>query len=129
MDTPASGHRIQCLTYVDEFTKECLTITTAFAITGVQVTRILVSWLSGGWNENRSDLEFTCGTLDQWPFVHGRELRLIQPDRPTQNGYIILTGGLDEHLNAQLVQRYCSFQEKRLMIGGRIIMSVDHIQR
>ncbi len=32
--------------------------------------------------------EFTCRALDQWAYEHGVELRLIQPGRPTQNGFI-----------------------------------------
>ncbi len=43
MDALATGRRIKCLTCVDDFTKECLTITAAFGISGVQVTRILDS--------------------------------------------------------------------------------------
>lgn len=43
MDALANGRRIKCLTCVDDFTKECLTITAAFGISGVQVTRILDS--------------------------------------------------------------------------------------
>ena len=43
MDALANGRRIKCLTCVDDFTKECLTITIAFGISGVQVTRILDS--------------------------------------------------------------------------------------
>lgn len=43
MDALACGRRIKCLTCVDDFTKECLTITAAFGISGVQVTRILDS--------------------------------------------------------------------------------------
>lgn len=43
MDTPATGRSIKCLTCVDDFTKECLTITIAFGISGVQATRILNS--------------------------------------------------------------------------------------
>ncbi len=42
MDALATGRRIKCLTCVDDFTKECLTITTAW-ISGVKVTRILDS--------------------------------------------------------------------------------------
>jgi transposase InsO family protein len=34
--------------------------------------------------------EFTCRALDQWAFEHGVELRLIQPGKPTQNGFIEL---------------------------------------
>jgi len=43
IDALASSRRIKCLTYVDDFTKECLTITIAFGNSGVQVTRILDS--------------------------------------------------------------------------------------
>lgn len=40
MDALASGRRIKCLC-VDDFTKECLTVTVAFGISGVQATRNL----------------------------------------------------------------------------------------
>lgn len=43
MDALANGRRIKCLTCVDDFMKECLTITAAFGISGVQVTHILDS--------------------------------------------------------------------------------------
>lgn len=43
MDALATGRRIKCLTCVDDFTEECLTIITTFGISGVQVTRILDS--------------------------------------------------------------------------------------
>lgn len=43
MDVLASGRRIKCLTCVDDFPKECLTITAAFGISGVQFARILDS--------------------------------------------------------------------------------------
>ncbi|MGF6101348.1 hypothetical protein M2429_002134 [Enterobacter sp. A4] len=43
MEALDTCRRIKCLTYVDGFTKECLTIITAFGIAGVQVTRILNS--------------------------------------------------------------------------------------
>ena len=43
MDALATGSRIKCLTCVDDFTRECLTITIAFGISGVQFTRILDS--------------------------------------------------------------------------------------
>jgi len=43
LDALANGQRIKCLTCVDDFTKECLTLTAAFGISGIQVTRILDS--------------------------------------------------------------------------------------
>lgn len=43
MDALATGRRIKCLTCVDDFTKECLTVTVAIEISDVHVTRILDS--------------------------------------------------------------------------------------
>ncbi len=105
MDALATGRRIKCLTCVDDFTKECLTVTVAFGISGVQVTRILYSIaLFRGYPATiRTDQgpEFTCRALDQWAYEHGVELRLIQPGKPTQNGFIESFNGRfrDECLN------------------------------
>ncbi|EPW4258880.1 TPA: IS3 family transposase [Enterobacter cloacae] len=105
MDALANGQRIKCLTCVDDFTKECLTITAAFGISGVQVTRILdsIALFRGYPATIRTDQgpEFTCRALDQWVFEHGVELRLIQPGKPTQNGFIESFNGRfrDECLN------------------------------
>ncbi|RAP69730.1 integrase core domain protein [Candidatus Erwinia dacicola] len=81
MDALATGRRIKCLTCVDDFTKECLTVTVAFGISGVQVTRILdsIALFRGYPATIRTDQgpEFTCRALDQWAFEHGVELRLI----------------------------------------------------
>lgn len=64
MDALATGRRIKCLTCVDDFTKECLTITVAFSISGVQVTRILgsIALFHGYLATIRTDQgpEFTC---------------------------------------------------------------------
>lgn len=45
--------------------------------------------------------EFTYRALEQWAFEHGVELRLIQPGKPTQNGFIESFNGRfrDESLN------------------------------
>lgn len=83
MDALSTGRRIKCLTCVDDFTKECLTVTVAFGISGVQVSRILdsIALFRGYPATIRTDQgpEFTCCALDQWAFEHGVELRLIQP--------------------------------------------------
>lgn len=105
MEALATGRRIKCLTCVDDFTKECLTITTAFGISGAQVTRILesIALFRGYPATIRTDQEpeFTCRALDQWAFEHGVELRLIQPGRPAQNEFIESFNGRfrDECLN------------------------------
>lgn len=92
MDALTNARRFKCLTCVDDFKKERLTITTAFGLSRVQVTRILDSTaLFRGYPASiRTDQvpEFTCRALDQWALEHGVELRLIQPGKPTQNGFI-----------------------------------------
>jgi len=90
---------------VDDFTKECLTVTVAFGISGVHVTRILesIALFRGYPATIRTDQgpEFTCHALDQWAFEHGVELQFIQPGKPTQNGIIESFNGRfrDECLN------------------------------
>ncbi len=43
MGVLATGRRIKCLTCVDDFTKECLTVTVVFGISALRVTCILDS--------------------------------------------------------------------------------------
>ncbi len=70
-----------------------------------QITRILdsIALFRGYPATIRTDQgpEFTCRALDQWAFEHGVELRLIQPGKPTQNGFIESFNGRfrDECLN------------------------------
>ena len=84
---------------------KCLTVTVTYGISGVQVTRILdsIALFRGYPATIRTDQgpEFTCRALDQWAFEHGVELRLIQPGKPTQNGFIESFNGRfrDECLN------------------------------
>lgn len=77
MDALASGRRIKCLICVNNFTKECLTITAIFSISGVQVTCILDSIaLFRGYPatiRTTQGPEFTCRVLDQWAFEHSVE--------------------------------------------------------
>lgn len=69
MDELANGRGIKCLTCLDDFTKECLTMTAAFGISGVQVTRILdsIALFRGYPATIRTDQgpEFTCRALEQ----------------------------------------------------------------
>ena len=134
MDALTTGRRIKCLTCVDDFTKECLTITTAFGISGVQVTRIQDSIaLFRGYPATiitDQGPEFTCRALDQWAYEHGVELRLIQPGKPTQNGFIESFNGRFRDECLMSTGSAISFTRgKQLMTGGRIITSVVHIHR
>ncbi len=77
---------------MDDITKECLTVSVAFGISGVQVTRILDSIalfrVYPATIRTYQGPEVTCRALDQWAFEHRMELRLIQAGKPTQNGFI-----------------------------------------
>ena len=81
MDALSSGRRIKCLTCVDDFKKEGLTVTVAFGISGVQVTRMLDSIaLFRGYPamiRTAQGPELTCKAFEQWAYEHGVELRLI----------------------------------------------------
>ncbi|WP_349343552.1 IS3 family transposase [Marinobacter sp. MMG032] len=105
MDSLACGRRIKCLTIVDDFTKECLDIPVANGISGNQVARTLdtIAAFRGYPQAVRTDQgpEFTSKALDQWAYDNGVELKLIQPGKPTQNGFIESFNGRfrDECLN------------------------------
>lgn len=104
-DALANGRRIKCLTIVDDFSKECLDIPVAHGISGEQVARTLntIAAFRGYPVAVRTDQgpEFTGKALDQWAYQHGVELKLIQPGKPMQNGYIESFNGKfrDECLN------------------------------
>ena len=92
MGALTNGRRFKCLTCVDDFAKECLTITPAFGISGVQVTRILdsITLFRGYPATIRTDQgpEFTCRALDQWAFETWRGTASYPAGKPTQNGFI-----------------------------------------
>src|SRR5690606_1218237 len=89
----------------DDFTKECLDIPVAMGISGEQVVRTLdgIAAFRGYPKAVRTDQgpEFTGRALDQWAYLHGVELKLIQPGKPMQNGYVESFNGKfrDECLN------------------------------
>ncbi len=132
LDALANGRRMKCLTCVGDFTKECLTITVAFGISGVQFTRILdsIALFRGYPATIRTDQgpEFTSCALDQRAFEHGVELRPIQPGKPTQDGSIESFNGrfrdecLNEHWFSEIIHA-----RKTIMTGGRIIARAVHI--
>ena len=124
MDALATGRRIKCLTCVDDFTKECLTVTVAFGVSGVEVTRILdsIALFRGSPATIRTDQgpEFNRLALDEWALEHDVELRLIQPGKPIQNGFIESFNGrfrdkcLNEHWFSDISHARKTISEWRL---------------
>ena len=104
-DSLVNGRRLKCLTVADDFSHECVDITTDYGISGQYVTRLLdrAALFRGYPNVVRTDNgpEFTSRAFMGWAQAHGIRHILIQPGRPMQNGYIESFNGKfrDECLN------------------------------
>lgn len=105
MDRLADGRRLKCLTVVDDFTKEALEISLDHGMGSHYVVRVLeaIVRFRGKPASIRTDQgpEFTARALDQWAYQNAISLKLIQPGRPMQNGYVESFNGKfrDECLN------------------------------
>lgn len=89
-DACANGQQVKCLTVVDEFTRECLTIDVAGSIRFKRVIDVLSRLVSvhGAPRYLRSDNgpEFVSRALLKWAVDEGLESVLIEPGKPWQNG-------------------------------------------
>jgi putative transposase len=107
MDALANARRIKCLTVVDDFSRECVSICIDYGMGGQYVTRMLdqVGQFRGYPKAIRTDQgpEFTSRAFMAW--AHARGVRHIINDagKPTQNAYIESFNGKfrDECLNEQ----------------------------
>jgi putative transposase len=107
MDALANGRRIKCLTVVDDFSRECVSICIDYGMGGQYVARVLdqVGQFRGYPKAIRTDQgpEFTSRVFMAW--AHARGVRHIINDagKPTQNAYIESFNGKfrDECLNEQ----------------------------
>lgn len=104
-DSTARGQKMRMLTVVDDYTRECLWIEVDSSLCGKRVTRILDQCIDLH-GEPQSLLTdngpaFSGSHMDQWP--HERKINhgVIQPGKPSQNGYIKSFNGKlrDEWLN------------------------------
>ena len=113
-DALANGRRLKCLTIADDFTHECADIVVDHGIGGAYVVRVLdqIARFRGYPRAVRTDNgpEFTSRAFIAWAQQHGVEHILIEPGRPTQNGYIESFNGkfrdecLNEHWFTSLAQ-------------------------
>ena len=105
MDRLEDGRKLKALTIVDDFTKESVDIALDHGMSSHYVARVLDQAVRfrGKPGAIRTDQgpEFTARALDQWAYRNGVTLKLIQPGKPTQNGYIESFNGKfrDECLN------------------------------
>jgi len=103
-----NGRYLRILTLVDQYTRECLALDSAFSMTGVKVAESLDRVVSerGVPCSIRVDngTEFQSRAMDGWAYQHGVQLEFIRPGKPTENGLIESFNGRlrDECLNVHL---------------------------
>ena len=89
-DACANGQQLKCLTVIDEFTRECLTIDVAGSIRSGRVIEVLSQLVSvrGAPKYLRSDNgpEFVSRAVLKWLDDAGIETAPIDPGKPWQNG-------------------------------------------
>lgn len=89
-DACSDGQQLKCLTVVDEFTRECLTIDVAGSIRSGRVIEVLARLVSerGVPRHLRSDNgpEFVSKALLHWAAKECLDIALIDPGKPWQNG-------------------------------------------
>jgi putative transposase len=121
MDRLADGRRLKCLTVVDDFSKEALEIALDHGMGSHYVVRLLenVARFRGKPASIRTDQgpEFTARALDQWAYRNGITLKLIQPGKPMQNGYVESFNGKfrDECLNEHW---FSTLAEARVIVAS-----------
>lgn len=113
-DALANGRRLKCLTIADDFSHECIDIAVDHGISGSYVTRVLdqAACFRGYPRTVRTDNgpEFTSRAFIAWTQQHRIQHILIDPGKPTQNGYIESFNGkfrdecLNEHWFTSLAQ-------------------------
>jgi putative transposase len=91
-DSLANGRRLKCLTVADDFSHEAVDIAVDYGISGQYVVRLLgqAAGFRGYPAAVRTDNgpEFTSRAFIAWAQSHAIRHILIEPGRPTQNGYV-----------------------------------------
>jgi putative transposase len=89
-DACANAQKINCLTVIDEFTRECLVINVAGSTRSPRVIEVRSKWVNvrGAPTYLRSDNgpEFVSRTVLQWLSKAGIETAPIDPGKPWPNG-------------------------------------------
>ena len=118
-DQLANGRRFRCLTLVDDFTRQCLTIHVDTSIGGATVVALLERLALSGHLPQTITVdngpEFTGKALHLWAQRSGVTLHHIQPGKPMQNAFIESFNGTfrDDCLNQHW---FSSLAEARLLI-------------
>ena len=118
-DSPRAKRKFRTLTIVDQFCRECPTITVDTSISGQRVTRVLdgLAEYTGLPQVIVMDNgpEFTSKAMLGWAEQRVVKLHFIDPGKPTQNAYIESFNGKfrDECLNQHW---FSDLQEARTLV-------------
>jgi putative transposase len=102
------GRWIRVLTVVDQFTRECLTLSADNALSGEKVAtaldKIVVLRSTPESITVDNGAEFASKAMDLWAYKNGVHLDFIRPGKPVENGYIESFNGKlrDECLNVEI---------------------------
>lgn len=118
-DACANGQQLKCLTVIDEYTRECLSIDVVGGIRSGRVIEVLAKLVSvrGAPKYLRSDNgpEFVSRAILRW--LHGANIETasIDPGKPWQNGS-------NESFNGKLRDECLSMQWFKNRIDARIVI-------
>lgn len=120
-DQLADGRRFRILTVIDQWSRESLSLESAFSLTGKEVAEALQR-LSCQRTLPRAitvdhGSEFTSKLLDEWAWRNGVQLDFIRPGKPVENGLIESFNGRlrDECLN---VTEFASLEHARATLAA-----------
>jgi putative transposase len=116
-DTCANGQILKCLTVIDEWTRESLTIDVAGGIRSGRVIEVLTQLVSihGAPRYLRSDNgpEFVAAAILRWLTAAQIETALIDPGKPWQNG-------ADESFNGKFRDEFLTLQWFRNRVDAKV---------
>ena len=120
-DACANGHKLKCLTVIDEFTRECLAIDVAGSIRSPRVIDMLTRLVSahGAPMFLRSDNgpEFVSNAILGWLTEANIDTALIDPGKPWQNG-------TDESFNGKFRDECLSMEWFRSRTEARVLIEI-----
>jgi putative transposase len=120
-DACANGHKLKCLTIIDEFTRECLAIDVAGSIRSKRVIDVLARLISvhGTPVFLRSDNgpEFVSKAILEWLGDAKIDTALIDPGKPWQNG-------ADESFNGKFRDECLSMEWFRSRTEARVLIEI-----
>jgi putative transposase len=120
-DACANGHKLKCLTVIDEFTRECVAIDVAGSIRSARVIDVLTRLVSahGAPMFLRSDNgpEFVSTAILAWLAEAKIDTALIDPGKPWQNG-------ADESFNGKFRDECLSMEWFRNRTEARVLIEI-----